>query len=95
LFRQIGQLKVEVTWLKKILGAPVEKKRQETEPMNPKIGISRRCVLMDLLRSSFCYKPEGEDEYNLMLMRMINEKYTKYPFNGVRRMPAWLRSRGY
>ena len=50
LFRQIGQLKVEVEWLKKISGASVERKRQEIEPMNPTITIGRQCELLGLSR---------------------------------------------
>jgi len=46
-------------------------------------------------RSSFYYCPTGEDEYNLMLMRLIDEEFTRHPFYGVRRMKAWLRTQGY
>jgi len=59
------------------------------------IAIGRQCELLDLSRSSFYYKPEGEDEENLRLMRMIDEEYTKHPFYGARRMAAWLRARGF
>lgn len=51
--------------------------------------------MLDLSRSSFYYKPSGEDEYNLGLMRLIDEEFTKHPFYGARRMAAWLRTRGY
>jgi putative transposase len=46
-------------------------------------------------RSSFYYCPCGEDEYNLMLMRLIDEEFTKHPFYGARRMKARLRNQGY
>lgn len=71
------------------------KKREEIEPMSPEIPISRQCELLDLSRSSFYYKPEGEDEENLRLMRLIDEEYTRHPFYGARRMAAWLRARGF
>jgi putative transposase len=58
------------------------------------ISISRQCELVDLARSSFYYEPQGEDEYNGDLMRLIDEQYTRTPFYGVRRMTAWLRRRG-
>ena len=32
----------------------------------------------------------GEDEYNLLLMRLIDEQFTKPPFYGVCRMTVWL-----
>ncbi len=46
LYRQIGQLKVELDWLKKIPAASVEKKRKMIEPKHKKITISRRCDLI-------------------------------------------------
>jgi len=61
--------------------------------MNPMIAICLHYELLDLSRSSFYYRPEGEDEENLRLMRMIDEEYTKHPFYGARRMAAWLRAR--
>jgi putative transposase len=34
-------------------------------------------------------------DYNLELMRLLDEQYTKVPFYGVRRLTAWLRALGY
>jgi len=61
------------------------RKREEIEPMNFEIPISRQCELLDLSRPSLYYKPEGKDEDNLRLMRMIDEEYTRHPFYGARR----------
>jgi len=36
----------------------------------------------------------SEEEENLQLMRLLDEQYTATPFYGIRRMTAWLRSRG-
>jgi len=58
------------------------------------IPVSRQCGLLDLSRSSFYYLPTGEDEENLMLMRRIDEQFTKTPYFGVRRMTAWLQRQG-
>jgi putative transposase len=66
------------------------KKQEEVEPMNPEISVSRQCELLGLLRSSFYYKSEGEDDFNLGFMRLIDEEYTRHPFYGARRMAAWL-----
>jgi len=41
LFRQIASSRSKWNGLKKISGAPVERKRQEIEPMNPTIAIGR------------------------------------------------------
>jgi len=59
------------------------------------IPVSRQCDLLDLARSSFYYLPAGEDEENLMLMRRIDEQFTKTPYFGVRRMTAWLQRQGH
>ena len=59
------------------------------------IPISHQCELLGLSRSSFYFEPSGENEFNLTLMRRIDEEFTKHPFYGVRRMKAWLRNQGY
>jgi len=43
-------------------------------------------------RSSYYYQPVGESELNLLLMRLIDEQYTKTPFYGVPRMTHILRN---
>lgn len=65
------------------------------EPMNHEIPIYRQCELLGLERSSYYYEPAGESEYNLKIMELIDEQYTKTPFYGTRRMTAWLRLQGY
>ena len=55
------------------------------------ISIRRQCELIGLNRSSFYYQPAGESEYNLLLMRLIDRQYTRFPFYGWPRMTAWLR----
>ena len=59
------------------------------------ICISRQCELLGLPRSSFYYKPIGISEYNLLLMDMIDQKYTEHPFYGILRMTAWLHDLGH
>jgi len=49
LYRQIGQLKVELEWLKKNLFSSVEEKRKMIEPLNPEIPVYRQCELIGLL----------------------------------------------
>jgi putative transposase len=62
---------------------------------HPAICISRQCELLDLARSSFYYKPVGLSEYNLLLMDMLDRKYTEHPFYGILRMTAWLHDEGH
>lgn len=59
------------------------------------IPIARQCELLALSRSSFYYRPHGDDSYNLQLMNLIDEQFTKTPFYGVPKMTAWLRAVGY
>lgn len=65
------------------------------EPMNPEIPIYRQCELLGLGKSSYYYEPVQENEYNLELMKLIDEQYTRSPFYGTRRMTAWLRRQGH
>jgi putative transposase len=65
------------------------------EPGHPMLAVVRQCELLELSRSSFYYRPTGEDEENLSLMRLMDEEFTRHPFYGVRRMKAWLRTQGF
>jgi putative transposase len=90
LYQQIGQLKVELDWLKKKLDCSVELKRSFIEPAHSSISIARQCELTGLSRSSFYYDPASESAENIQLMRLIDEQFTRTPFYGVRKMTAWL-----
>jgi len=41
------------------------------------------------------YKPVGEAETNLVLMRLIDEQYLRHPEFGYPRMTDWLQDKGY
>jgi putative transposase len=55
----------------------------------------RQCDLLDLSRASYYYQPQPESDYNLLLMHLIDEQYTKTPFYGSPKMTAWLHSQGH
>lgn len=59
------------------------------------LTVSRQCELIDLGHSSFYYQPAEEDSYNLLLMRLLDEQFTRTPFYGVPKMTAWLRTQGH
>lgn len=59
------------------------------------ITIHRQCELLSLSRSGFYYIPVEEDQFNLEIMRRIDEQYTRTPFYGARRMTKWLVEQGY
>jgi putative transposase len=50
---------------------------------------------LDLNRATYYYRPQGESAFNLELMRLLDEQYTKTPFYGSPRMTAWLNQQGY
>lgn len=62
---------------------------------HPEISVRRQCALLGVNRSGLYYQPLGENEESLMLMRLIDEEYTRHPFLGSRRIREWLCGRGY
>lgn len=58
------------------------------------ISLRRQCALLGLHRSTFYYTPVTASAFNLQLMRLIDEQYTKTPFYGWPRMTAHLRRLG-
>jgi putative transposase len=70
-------------------------KRAEVEKESMMMSVVRQCGLLELSRSTFYYQPLGENAYNLALMRLIDEQFTKRPFYGVPRMTVSLRRIGY
>ena len=73
LYQQIGQLKVELDFVKKNSVRPLEEKRRLIEPNNSQISIRRQCELLELARPSYYYQPRPLSELNLKLMRRIDE----------------------
>ena len=65
------------------------------EPTHLQLSVRRQCALLGLARSGLYYEPRGESEENLQLCRLLDEQYTRTPFYGIRRMTAWLATRGY
>ena len=59
------------------------------------VSVTRQCELVGLNRSSLYYVPAGEEPLNLLLMRLIDEQFTRTPFYGSRRITAWLRRVGH
>ena len=55
----------------------------------------RQCALLGLARSTLTYERAPQNEENLLLLRLLDEQYTRTPFYGVRRMTAWLIGQGY
>jgi len=62
---------------------------------HPKLSLRQQCKLLDLHRSNLYYARVPESEENQLLMRLMDEEYTRHPFKGVLRMEAYLRELGY
>jgi putative transposase len=59
------------------------------------LSITQQCELLGLARSSYYYEPVPESEENLLLMRLLDEQYTRTPFYGTRKMTAWLHTQDF
>jgi putative transposase len=64
------------------------------DPDHSQIPVQRQCELLGLPRSSYYYRPDRDDHYNVQLMHLIDEQFTRAPFYGVLRMTAWLIQQG-
>lgn len=83
-----------MTGLKKNLAFSHKEKLSLIDINNNKISISRQAELLGISRSSIYYRPRI-DIYNLFLMKLIDEQYTKAPFYGSRKMTKYLRKMGH
>ncbi len=70
-------------------------KRHLVDREHSTLSLRRQCELLGLNRSTLYYQPAVESEYNLHLMRLLDEQYLKTPFYGYPKMTAWLRNQGY
>nr|WP_197970091.1 IS3 family transposase [Paenibacillus sp. URB8-2] len=95
----VGQLTVEVDWLKKNLASnePLAERKAMVERDHPKINIKRQATLLSVNRTSV-YRPVSEkqpSEENVQIMHRIDEIYMKHPYFGYRRMTRSLKNQGY
>lgn len=65
------------------------------ESNHPQLSIRRQCDLFGLNRSSFYYETVPVKEEDSLIMREIDDIYTRLPSYGVPRMTRELRIRGY
>ena len=59
-----------------------------------RLSIVRQCALLGLARSSYYYRKREQSADDEMVMRLIDEQYTKTPFYGIRKMTKALRRMG-
>ena len=70
------------------------RRRKMVDREHPKLPIVRQCALLGVSRSSLYYRPKGDSEADLSLMREMDRQYLETPFYGSRRMKAWLDRQG-
>jgi len=62
--------------------------------MNEKLSIRRQCSLLEINRSSVYYRPKGERQENLEIMRKMDEKHLLRPTHGVLQMQDFPSAEG-
>jgi putative transposase len=98
LYAKIGQLNMELDWLKKVWTQPVGERQKWIEP-GEVLAVSTQCRLLGVTRSVVYdqqKRPQKEvDELEHILMNKLDEEYTRHPFYGTRRMTKYLCGCGY
>lgn len=60
------------------------------------LSVVAQCQLAGIARSTvYAGKTEKVDEFEHMLLRLLDEEYTRHPFYGSRKMTVWLRDQGH
>ena len=59
------------------------------------LSVSRQSVLLGVSRRSVYYTPRGASDFNLRMMRAMDEQYLSAPWYGSRQMVRVLRRMGY
>jgi len=62
--------------------ARLEELRALVERGHPDLSVRLQCELLGVNRTGLYYEPVGESEENLLLMRLLDEQYTRAPFYG-------------
>lgn len=70
-------------------------KRTLIELDSKEFSIVKQCDILQINRSSLYYRPMGASDYNLQLMRAMDELHLKDPTLGTRRMTKYLVKKGY
>ena len=65
------------------------------DPHDSTFSLRQPTSLLNVPKFSYYYQPATETAENLVLMKLIDQEYTKHPFYGTRRIEAWLQREGY
>jgi putative transposase len=90
LYKQIGQLKVELDFSKKELASSIEDRRRWIDLRHPHLSVQQQCELLGVPRSTYYHRLRPESAENLRLLRRLDELYMDCPFFGSRHMAVTL-----
>ena len=93
---KIGELVVERDFfIQGLRSMSVGRRRRMVDRASPALSVSRQSILLGVSRSSVYYTPRGASDFNLRLMRAMDEQYLSAPWYGSREMARALRRMGY
>jgi putative transposase len=95
LYQEIGQLKMELDWLKKSATCSLDRRRLWIDSHHKHLSVRRQCLLAGLASASYYYRPIPSSAEDLHYQRLLDEEYTRHPFYGVRKMTIWLQAQNY
>lgn len=82
---KIGELQVQVDFLKNFRKMTLAEKRDLVSPEYKPLSVSAQCSLLELPHSCFYFyfKPKGTSTQNQQLMKAIDRKFLECPLYGV------------
>jgi len=72
----------------------VEYRKALLDDDDSSLSVRKQCELLGIARSGLYYRRRPERDYNVRLMHLIDEEFTRHPFMGVEGMRAYLRDKG-
>lgn len=60
-----------------------------------KLSVSKQCRILGLSRTAHYYKPKGESDENMRLMKKIDKEHLEHSAKGVTGMTDFLREEGF
>jgi len=96
LAKTLGKTTIERDWaVGKLRSLDLSSKKSLVTSKLNNLSLTRQCELLGLNRSSFYYRPVPMSEYDLSMMRRIDEIYTDVSTYGYRKIHAQLRNEGW
>jgi putative transposase len=70
-------------------------RRALSDRAHPTLSINRQCHLLGVSRATVYRRPRPVSADDLQLMALIDRQYLARPYDGSRRMAAWLATQGH